>query len=372
MKPGIAFVLIAKNDASRIERCLLSVKSVVQEMIVLDTGSTDGTQYIARNLGARVSEREWPNDFAQALNWVFDLVEHEWTFRLDSDEWLLPGSAAKLLALAKRQDIFAASIIREDYIEDGRFAETESLRFWRTDPEMRMVGIVHEQFLHSTLDKVARGRQLIQSEVRVGHDGYFLAALPVKHERNLMLVERELAVRPGNLYYESERVRIKVLLAQPDAESALQELIEKLMTYADQDTPPSYMVTGPLTLALDRMPDDRLNEARTTDILRLARGWCWNDPAVTYAAAKTFIRRKDLRSAFDALMDLERMSTTGEYQRSGFNHPSMLEESLWQNLALVAHQLGRKDVAARNYESLLRWDPENALARQNLPLLLKT
>ncbi len=363
--------MIVRNDAKRIERCLVSVRDVVEAMIVVDTGSTDGTQQLARNLGATVIEREWPNDFSQALNWAYDQVEHEWTFRLDSDEWLMLNSKPILKEIIKRPDIFAATIIREDYVSDGRFTETQALRLWRTDPKMRMIGLVHEQFPQESLEAASKGRSMLDSPIRLGHDGYTEEALPAKHRRNLALVEEELKLRPGNKYYESERVRILFLLNDPRAEEANNQLINDLLAMSHQDTPPSGMVTGPLTLTLDRMPDRFLNDQRTTDILRLARGWCFNDPAVTYAAAKTYIRRKDLRSALDALLDLEEMSVTGRYQRSGFNHPSMLQEALWQNLALVAHQLGRKDVAARNYEKLLKQNPNHPVARQNLAMLLK-
>ena len=362
--------MIVRNDAARIQRCLESVADIVDAMVVVDTGSSDGTQELAKSMGATVVEREWPDDFALALNWAYELVEHEWTFRLDSDEWLKPESKLALLAVSKREDVFAASVIREDYVPDGRFAETQALRLWRTDPVMRMVGLVHEQFSHDTLERASKGRLFLESAIRLGHDGYTQEAMPEKHRRNLRLVERELELRPGNVYYESERVRILHLLNDPRAQVENDRLIDRLLASKDQDHPPSAMVTGPLTLTLDRLPDEMLNDLRTTEILRLARGWCSNDPAVTYAAAKTFIRRKDLRSAFDALADLEEMARTGVYQRSGFNHPSMLQEALWQNLALVAHQLGRKEVARRNYERLLKHDPNHQLARQNLALLL--
>lgn len=372
LKPGLALAMIVRNDATRIERCLKSVANVVDAIVIVDTGSTDGTQELARALGATVVEKEWPNDFAKALNWAYELVEHEWTLRLDSDEWLLPSYKPVLRETMKRTDTFAATIIREDYVADGRFTETQALRLWRTDPAMRMVGLVHEQFSHDNLEQASRGRAVLNSQIRLGHDGYTEEAMPAKHRRNLALVEEELKIRPGNKYYESERVRILYLLNDPRAEEANDQLIDDLLAMKDRDTPPSAMVTGPLTLTLDRMADSKLGDLRTTDILMLARGWCSTDPAVTYAAAKTFIRRKDLRSAMDALLDLEYMSTTGDYQRSGFNHPSMLQEALWQNLALVAHQLGKKDVAARNYERLLRFDPNNAVARQNLAMLLRS
>lgn len=370
MKPGVSLAMIVRNDASRIERCLASVAPYVEEMIVVDTGSTDGTQEIARRLGARVIEREWPDDFAQALNWAFEEVSCEWTLRLDSDEWLLPESVSALKEALGRTDVFAYSVLIQNFVADGRFTEQRALRLWRTSLAMRLTGFVHEQFLSATLDLAASGRVLADSSVRFGHDGYAVEAMPEKHRRNLALIEKELAARPGSKYYESERARILALLGDPRAASANDLLIDELLSLTHLETPPSIMVSGPLTLVLDRLPDADLASQRTTDILRLARGWFPDEPSVTYVAAKTFIRRGDLRSALDALLDLERMAETGDYSRAGFTHPSMLEEALWQNLALVAHQLGRKDIAARNYARLLARDPNHPVAKRNMQLLL--
>jgi glycosyltransferase involved in cell wall biosynthesis len=372
MMPGIGVAMIVRNDAKRLERCLESVRGVANGIYIVDTGSTDGSQDVARSFGAHLVERPWPDDFAQALNWSYELVQNEWTLRLDSDEWLLPGASAHLQQTIARSDIFAATVVREDYIADGRFAECHTLRLWRTDPAMRMVGFVHEQFPDSATEAASRGRSILASDIRLGHDGYVEAALPDKHRRNLALLDRELALRPDGEYYKAERVRVLYILNDPEAPSAAARLIDGWLAQSGDDRPPTLMAAGPLTLYLDRLSDSQLKEQRTSDVLRLARGWFHDDPAVTYAAAKTFVRRNDLRSALDAFLDLERMSESGEYARSGFHHPSMLEEALWQNLAIVAHQLGKKDIAARNYERLLRRDPNDQVALKNMGMLLRS
>src|SRR5262249_3603027 len=139
--------MIVRNDAKRLERCLRSVENSVDDIVIVDTGSTDGSQNVAREFGAKVIEREWPNDFAEALNWAYELVERKWTLRLDSDEWLKPESKSAFFDATSHGDAFAYIMVREDYIaDDGRFTETDVLRLWQTDPAMRMVGIVHEQF----------------------------------------------------------------------------------------------------------------------------------------------------------------------------------------------------------------------------------
>lgn len=371
MKPGVALALIVKDDAVRLERCLKSVADVVDETHVVDTGSTDGTQDVARKLGANLVQRDWPEDFSIAINWALDLVTHDWTLRLDSDEWLLPQSVGAVRQVVNNSEAFASTVIREDYTQDGRHAETLAMRLWRTHPAMRMEGVIHEHFNPDRVAAAKGNLKVIHSQIRLGHDGYLTQTQPEKHRRNLRLVEKELEARPGNLYYECERVRLLYHLNDPEADREADKVTERLLQLSHLDEPPTVLAAAPITLRLDRMPEVELASGRTSELLRLARGWFADDPSTTYAAAKTFIRRKDLRSAMDALLDLERMSETGEYSRAGFAQPSMLQEALWQNLALVAHQLGRKEIAARNYERLLKFDPGNVVALKNMPLLLR-
>jgi hypothetical protein len=371
VKPGVALALIVKNDAVRLERCLKSVAEVVDEMHVVDTGSTDGTQDVAREFGANLLQKDWPQDFSIAINWALDLVSREWTLRLDSDEWLLPHTSHGVEDVIANSEAFASTVIREDYTRDGRFAETLAMRLWRTHPSMRMEGVIHEHFDPDKVASAQKDLKVVHSQIRLGHDGYLEHAQPDKHRRNLDLVQKELTARPGNLYYECERVRLLYHLNDPEADREADRIIDLLLESSCFDEPPTILAAAPITLRLDRMPVSELSSNRTTDLLRLARGWFGDDPSTTYAAAKTFIRRGDLRSALDALLDLERMSETGEYSRAGFAQPSMLQEALWQNLALVAHQLGRKEIAARNYERLLKFDPRNAVALKNMPLLLR-
>ena len=371
MKPGVALAMIVKNDAERLRRCLNSVKDLVSDMVIVDTGSTDSTQEVAQEFGARLLERKWPDDFAQALNWALDVVEHEWTLRLDSDEWLLAGQLERIRPLLDRTDLLGVRFIRENYQADGRYTESSLLRLWRTDPKLRYRGVVHERIPLELLEEVAAGRDILESDIRIGHDGYLAGTLPEKHRRNLRLVEKELTKHPNDLYYLAERVRILYLLDDPQSAVAADSLLHELEAHQDADVAPTAILSGPLTLFMDRAPDADLNGRDVDLAIRLARGWFSSEPAATYAAAKTLIRRKDLRNALDALLDLERMSETGQYIRTGFAHPAMLQEALWQNLALVAHQLGRTNIAVRNYERLLRHDPNHPVARQNLSLLLK-
>src|SRR4051794_3580703 len=90
----IALVMIVRDEARCLERCLVSARAWVDEIVVLDTGSLDATVDIARSRGARVSSFEWRDDFAAARNAALALTEAPWRVVLDADEWIASGGEA--------------------------------------------------------------------------------------------------------------------------------------------------------------------------------------------------------------------------------------------------------------------------------------
>jgi (heptosyl)LPS beta-1,4-glucosyltransferase len=91
-------VVIAKNEADRIGRCLQSMRAVCAEMLVLDCGSDDGTVEVARLAGARVEHQDWLG-FAGQKNEAISRATQPWLLLLDADEWLAEGAEAELRAL---------------------------------------------------------------------------------------------------------------------------------------------------------------------------------------------------------------------------------------------------------------------------------
>lgn len=97
MSVKVSAVLIAKNEAKVISRCIKSLIGI-DEIVILDTGSTDKTVEIARGLGAKVTVRSpiVPFDFAVARNEATALAEHDWVITIDADEVIRPGMISKL------------------------------------------------------------------------------------------------------------------------------------------------------------------------------------------------------------------------------------------------------------------------------------
>ncbi|MBE3574452.1 MAG: glycosyltransferase [Firmicutes bacterium] len=91
--------MIVRNEEKNLARCLASVRGAVDEIIVVDTGSTDGTAQLARSLGAQVFSYEWQDDFAAARNASLAHAHGDWVLVLDADEELAPGHGPRLRTL---------------------------------------------------------------------------------------------------------------------------------------------------------------------------------------------------------------------------------------------------------------------------------
>lgn len=75
---NISLCVICKNEEKNIQKCLEGLKTIVNEMVVIDTGSTDRTIEIAEKLGASVYQYDWDNNFSNAKNYALDIAKGEW------------------------------------------------------------------------------------------------------------------------------------------------------------------------------------------------------------------------------------------------------------------------------------------------------
>lgn len=188
--------MIVRDEAENLPHCLASVRGVVDEIVVVDTGSSDGTPAVATAHGARLERIEWPGDFAAARNVALSLATGDWILVLDADERLDPDDRTRLRALVERPlaEGYLVRLINHLDPHDRVPPEAHSaLRLFRNRVEYRYAGSIHEQ--PSVPHPVRAG-------VRVHHWGYLpeVYARRGKAERNEALLEAALAASPQDPY----------------------------------------------------------------------------------------------------------------------------------------------------------------------------
>jgi glycosyltransferase involved in cell wall biosynthesis len=190
--PKLALVMIARNEQRCITRALESVRPYVDDMILLDTGSTDDTVSLARNAGAKIFHFDWCDDFAKARNAALDHSDADWNLILDADEYLVSdGDILKGLKTVKPNFVGAISI-ESDF---GSGAERQQAKNWliRLLPaSVRFTGRVHEQPAHHLPIK--------NLNIHCGHDGYLPIQRDQKKGRNERLLLAELNQNPDDPY----------------------------------------------------------------------------------------------------------------------------------------------------------------------------
>jgi len=164
----LAGVVIAKNEAGRIGRCVASLAGVCSEVWVLDSGSVDATVAEAEAAGAQVRQQDWLG-FAAQKNAAIGLSTQPWVILLDADEWLAEGAAGRL------RDLFAGEVEQADVwqllrrthylgavLRFGGWGNEKVKRLFRADLRFKP-GHVHEK-----MD--VGSRRVSTSGVRMEHD----------------------------------------------------------------------------------------------------------------------------------------------------------------------------------------------------------
>ena len=189
----LALVMIVRDEAARIARCLDSARPLVDDIVVLDTGSRDDTAAIARACGARVFSFGWCDDFAAARNVALAHSDADWNLVLDADEWLAAGAGRAMLApLFDAAPCIGVLPITNTFDMQGR---VDSSVLWI--PRLLPRGVRYTGRIHEQPDSGLPRRRVA---LPVQHDGYRMEALERKQGRNDALLRRALLDAPGNPY----------------------------------------------------------------------------------------------------------------------------------------------------------------------------
>jgi tetratricopeptide (TPR) repeat protein len=196
--PGLTLSLcmIVKDEEEMLPRCLAAVKPAVDELIIVDTGSSDRTVEIAESFGARVLHHEWNGSFADARNVSLEAATGDWIIYLDADEVLVEEDVERLRACTGRTWREAFALVETNFtgdVEDGTAMTHTALRMFRNRPEYRFKGRLHEQMAYKLPGYLTE--RIEYTQLRIEHYGYLGVVRDSKDKsrRNLELLQQQVA-----------------------------------------------------------------------------------------------------------------------------------------------------------------------------------
>jgi tetratricopeptide (TPR) repeat protein len=198
--------MIVRDEEHHLAECLELAGRVVDEIVVVDTGSVDGSVDIAVAAGAKVEHVVWTDDFAAARNAALDLATSDWILYLDADERVVAGLDDGDLRHLSDPAVVAARCRFSVHPDFTRFWE---LRLFRNRPDIRYEGRIHETMLPSVARLEALGHRVVRTALTIDHLGY-IGDRTRKHERNLPLLEAQVVADPARafLWYELGSARL--------------------------------------------------------------------------------------------------------------------------------------------------------------------
>ena len=200
----LSLSMIVRNESERLAACLRSVQGFVDEMVVVDTGSTDDTIAIAKGFGASVHSIPWPGDFAPARNQALEWVQGEWVLVLDADEQLRPEAREPLQRLMAQPEHLLINLLRQE-VGAMQSPYSNVSRLFRRHPGIRWSRAYHslvDDSVAELLQREPHWRIADCPEPALLHDGYRpdLLAQGNKAARLRAAMEAELQQRPGDPY----------------------------------------------------------------------------------------------------------------------------------------------------------------------------
>lgn len=215
-KPKLSLCMIAKDEADNIAACVESVRGLVDEIVVVDTGSADQTQEVARSLGAKVYFFAWNNDFSAARNESLRYATGEWILVLDADEVIDARDHRRIRKLLSVKNVDGYRLVQRTYQNQSTLAEWKVLeaetplargcpgyipsplvRLFRNVEQVRFRGRVHELVEY---DLLSQGRAIVDTDIAIHHYGKILGQERLRRKKELYrrIGEEKLRDHPFN------------------------------------------------------------------------------------------------------------------------------------------------------------------------------
>jgi glycosyltransferase involved in cell wall biosynthesis/Tfp pilus assembly protein PilF len=350
MPPRVSLSLIAKNEEANLPACLDCVAGLVDEIIVVDTGSTDRTKEVAARYRARVFDFPWVDSFAAARNETLQHATGEWIFWLDADDRIDEENRGKLRALfaglGNERVAYEMSCVLAPGTPGGAAVIVDHIRLFRHGQDVRWRYRVHEQVRPAIL---RRGDTVRRADVAILHTGYQDADVRRrKEERNLRLLLMDHAEQPDNPVVLFHLAKHYLGQGQPAQALPLFERSLQQVNPGDADVRKLYTLTSQTQRRLGRM-----NEALA--VCRQGLHYFPDDPELLSQEAYLLFLRGDLAGSEASLLRLLN-SSPGDYVAIGVD-PGLRTYKARYSLGIVYRDTGRPALAEEQFRQALAEQP---------------
>jgi len=353
----LTLCMIVKNEEVTLSRTLDSVKGLVDEMVVLDTGSRDRTREIAREFGARVYDFEWCDDFAVARNECLKHAQGDWILVLDADEVLVPEIVPQIKQAIESDRLLLINLIRQ---EIGASQSPYSLvsRLFRNRLDIRFSRPYHamvDDSVAEILHREPKWKIASLPDVAIWHSGYQKDAIAAKgkFQKAQAAMERYLAYYPNDAYACSKLGALYVETGQIGR--GINLLTRGLTTAKNNDDSIVYELNYHLGIAYSQQQQfvkakEHYQAAINTNVLPSLKLGAYNN------LGNLLKDEGDLKSAekaYKAALKIDPYFGVGHY-----------------NLGVTLKAAGNLADAIAYYRQAIKINPEHAEAHQNLAVAL--
>jgi hypothetical protein len=354
---SLSLCFLTRNEEANIARALHSVAGVADEVIVADTASKDRTAEIAAEMGAKVLQFPWDEDFAAGRNFTIQQATGDWILWMNADEELLASSHQHLKACLALSGVFGYFVAIQNLLQAGRmddFVQTTDFRLFRRRPDLTFIGRLHPHFPSDFSETLQQeGKQVLPCNVTLRSYAALAERTEAKIRWTLRLLELELRDRPGQLHYLIEYGRTLLHVADPKGHEILAQAVEQILPARDKPQAPAmktqvlleYLMSVPANFSKSRLSKD--------EALELALRWFPNSPQLLFNCAQYCFEKGAFRKSAEILNRLVQLGKTGNYDRSQRFHPGLVGDDALVNLAVCYRQLGDLDQAEQCYRLLL-------------------
>jgi len=349
---SVSLCMIVRDEEATLAECLESVRHVVDEMIVLDTGSRDRTIEIAQTAGAQVHTFEWCNDFAAARNVALQYITSDWVLVLDADEVLLSSAVPAMKTAMQDENCLVVNLVRQE-LGTNQIPYSLVSRLFRRHPDITFARAYHESIddsVTSILEREPHWRVLELAEVAIRHSGYLadMIAQRQKTDRARTIMERYLENHPDDAYIYN---KLGALYLEADQTETGRTLLQRGLESTELEPATCYELHYHLGCSYSEAGDfDRASQHFQTAV---------EQPISPYLKIGSYTNwgnlRMDQGNPAAALVLFQKVVETDPGFALG-----------WFNLATALKDVGRLDDAIACYQQAIELEPVYAEAHHGL------